>query len=99
MNIIDKNKNLYPKNHYLFVDFIFSEYSSDDVFPIFKQMEIQNYYVHYLSEKKELYQQFCFKEIKCLKIILVNKSNSTINGDFLQKYLRLILKLKKLVEE
>ena len=97
LNIIDKNKNIYPKNHYLFVDFIFSEYSSDDAFPIFKQMDIQNYYVHYLSEKKELYQQFCFKEEKCLKIILVNKSNYTINGDFLQKYLSLILKLKKVI--
>ena len=97
LNIIDKNKNVYPKNHYLFVDFIFSEYSSDDTFPIFKQMEIQNYYVHYLSEKKELYQQFCFKEEKCLKIILVNRSNYKINGDFLQKYLTLILKTKKVI--
>ena len=97
LNIIDKNKNFYPKNHYLFVDFIFSEYSSDDAFPIFKQMENQNYYVHYISEKKELYQQFCFKKEKCLKIILANKSNYTINGDFLQKYLTLFLKLKKVI--
>ena len=97
LNIIDKNKNIYPKNHYLFVDFIFSEYSSDDTFPIFKQMEIQKYYVHYLTEKKELYQQFNFKEEKCLKIILVNKSNYTIDGDFLQKYLTLILKIKKVI--
>ena len=94
LNIIDKNKNIYPKNHYLFIDFIFSEYSSDDAFPIFKEMEKQNYYVHYISEKIKFYQQFCFKGEKCLKIILVNMKNYTINGDFLQKYLTLILKLK-----
>ena len=97
LNIIEENKKLYQKNHYLFIDFIFSEYSADDAFPIFKQMEIQNYYVHYLSEKIEFYQQYCLEEEKCLKIILVNKSNYTINGDFLQKYLTLFLKLKMVI--
>ena len=97
LNIIDKNKNIYSKNHYLFVDFIFSEYSSDDTYPIFKQMEIQNYYVHYLTEKIELFRQYCLKKEKCLKIILVNRNNYTINGDFLQKHLTLILKLKEVI--
>ena len=97
LNIIDKNKNLYSKNHYLFVDFIFSDYSSDDVYPIFSQMDKEQFFVHYLTENIDIYNKYCFEKGKCLKIILVNRKNYLINGDFLQKYLSLILMLKGVI--
>ena len=42
MDIIEKNKNVYPKTDYLFVDFIFKDLSSDDPYPVFQQMIAKN---------------------------------------------------------
>ena len=92
--IIDCSRDLYLKTDYLFVDFIFSEFSSDDVYPIFEKMEKQNYPVHYITEKKDIYEKYCNKTNKCLTIIPITRKNYKNNGDFLQKYLTLILKLK-----
>ena len=99
INIIDKNRDIYLKTDYLFVDFIFSEISSDDAYPVFEEMEKQNYPVHYITEKKDIYQKYCNKESKCLnlKIILITKSNYLNDGDFLQNYFGLILKLKAFI--
>ena len=97
LNILDNNRNIYKKTDYLFLDFIFNEYSSDDVYPIFKEMAKNNYPVHYITEKYEIYQEYCNKKNKCLTILLVNKQNYTMNGDFIEKYLTLFLKLKKVI--
>lgn len=35
LKLIDKNRNIYSKTDYLFIDFIFNDLSSDDAFPIF----------------------------------------------------------------
>ena len=97
LRIIDLNKNLYNKTDFLFIDFIFSEFSSDDAYPVFKKMLYQNYPVHYITEDMEIYNEFCYKKKQCLSIIYVNKHNYTINGDFLEKYLTLILQLKQVI--
>jgi hypothetical protein len=97
VNIIDNNRELYLKTDYLFVDFIFSELSSDDVYPIFKEMEKQNYPVHYITEKIDIYQEFCKEKVKCLKIFQITKQNYLNCGDFLQNYLDIILKLKAFI--
>ena len=94
VNIINNNKNIYKKTDFLFIDFIFSDLSSDDVFPIFKEMEIRNYPVHYLTEKIEIYNEYSYKEKNKLAIILIKKDDYNKNGDFLEKYLSLFLKLK-----
>ena len=97
LNIIDKNRKVYQKEDYLFLDFVFYEYSSDDVFPIFKKMLFQKKPVHYLTENLDIYNEFCYKKNKCMDIIYVNKNNYTINGNFLEKYLTLIFKLKQVI--
>ena len=97
LTIIDFNRNTYKKTDYLFMDFIFVELSSDDVYPVFKRMEKLNLPVHYMTENPEIYNQFCYQNRKCLKIIPVNKENYTINGDFLERYLNIFLKLKAVV--
>ena len=97
INIIDINRDLYLKTDYLFVDFIFSEISSDDAYPVFEEMDKQNYPVHYITEKKDIYKKYCEKESKCLKVIPITKSNYLNEGDFLQNYFGLILKLKAFI--
>lgn len=61
LNLIDKNRNAYSKTDYLFIDFIFNNLSSDDAFPIFKEMMKENMPVHYLTESTNIYNQFCVK--------------------------------------
>ncbi len=97
LTIIDKNMYVSNKTDYLFVDFIFSELSSDDVYPVFEKMLGENIPVHYLTENSKLYYKYCYLKIDCLQIVLVNKKNYIIDGNFLEKYLFLILKLKAVV--
>lgn len=97
LQIIDNNRNIYIKTDYLFIDFVFAELSSDDAFPIFKEMLKEKLNVHYITEKKELYEEYCDDNKNCLTILLVNKEKNPINGDFLEKYLTLFLKLKIVV--
>ena len=85
------------KTEYLFVDFIFDDLSSDDVFPVFKEMEKRKLPVHYISENSELYKEYCYDRIKCSKIIPITRENYYKAGDFLEKYLTLFLKLKIVV--
>ena len=97
INIINNNKNLYLKTDYIFVDLIFKELSSDDVYPVFKEMERQNYPVHYITEKMEIYKEYSYKIKNQLTIILIKKENYYNSGDFLEKYLTLLLKIKVVV--
>ena len=97
LNIIESNKNIYKKDNYLFLDFILKKYSSDDVYPIFKEMYNKNISVSYITEKEDLYEKYCFNKEKCLSIILLNSNDHLINGNFIEKYLTLILKLKQVI--
>ena len=97
INIIDNSRDIYLKTDYLFADFIFSELSSDDVYPIFEEMKKKNYPVHYITEKISIYKKYCENEKECLTIIPITKQNYYKYGDFIQKYLTLLLKLKALI--
>lgn len=94
LSIIDNNKDIYNKTEYLFGDFIYNEYSSDDTFPVFEEMINKNFPVHYLTQNNNIYKKYCHSNKKCLSIIKVINNNDIINGDFLEKYLTLFLKLK-----
>ena len=97
LNIIDNNRNNFPKTDYLFMDFIFSDLSSDDVYPVFKEMERQQFPVHYITEKLDLYEYYNKKNKNSFVILLVKNQKNPIDGDFLEKYLSLFLKLKIVV--
>ena len=97
MKVIDHNQHLYEKTDYLFVDFIFGEYSYDDTYPVFEEMYVRNYHVHYMTENKDILDAYCHKQTRCEPILYVHRGNYTINGDFVEKYLTLILKLKAVV--
>ena len=96
MDIIENNRNLYPKTDYLFVDFIFEDLTSDDAYPIFEEMEKQNYPVHYITEHKDIYEKHCKDKSICSKIIKLGKDYDNY-ADFIEKHLTLILKLKAVV--
>ena len=95
--IIDNHRNIYNKSDYLFMDFIFSKLSSDDTYPIFQRMEEKNLPVHYMTENTKIYDKYCYNNNRCLTIIKVNRKNYKINGNYLENYLSLILKLKAVI--
>lgn len=90
LTVVDNNRNLYDKTEYLLADFINSTHNNDDILPIFKQMINQNLSAHYNTVKEDIYKEYCFDNKRCTLII----KDNFINGDFLEKYLNLILKLK-----
>ncbi len=94
--IIDNNRNIFKKTDYLFIDFIFSDLSADDVYPVFKEMETQKFSVHYITEKLNIYEYYC-KKNNSLAILSVTNQKKPIDGDFLEKYLSIFLKLKIVV--
>ena len=87
--IIDNKRNLYEKTEYLFADFIYSGWNSDDVFPIFETMIEQKMPAHYMSYNKDIFNKYC--NTKFCQIII---SEKYIDGDFLEKYLKLMLRIK-----
>ena len=97
LNLINKNRKVCQKTDFLFIDFILNDLTSDDAYPIFKEMIKENFPVHYLTENSNIYNEYCSKIDKCQNVIHVNNQNYTINGDFLEKYLTLILKLKQVI--
>jgi hypothetical protein len=90
LSIIDQNRYLYNKTDYLLADFYLENLSSDDAYPIFKDMLKRNISAHYMTQKKNIYKKFCGNNEHCQIII----NEMFINGDFLEKFLELILKLK-----
>ena len=94
--IIDRNRYEYKKTDYLFVDFIFKEFGEDDTYPVFKEMG-KDKSTHYLTEKSEIYNKFCFNKKRCLKIIPMDRILYNLYGDFIEKYLTLLLKLKAVI--
>jgi hypothetical protein len=67
ITIIDENKNLYNKTHFLFSDFLIR--ASDDAYPVFEEMIKKNMNAHYLDAKKFIYKKFCEHEKYCLKVL------------------------------
>jgi len=96
-HVIDVNRDLYPKTHFIFVDFIFKPLPSDDTFPVFEEMIKQNMSAHYITEKPELYKMYCKDNQNCDTIIPINTKSYFKFGEFVEKYLTLILKLKSVI--
>ena len=93
LNIIENNKHLYNKTDYIFCDFIYNGYSSVDTYPVFQEMVNQNLPVHYLTQDIDIYNKYCEFNNNCL-LVLPLYNTTMINGDFLEKYLTIFLKLK-----
>jgi hypothetical protein len=58
LNIIDINRNIFNKTDYLFVDFSSPETAPGEAFLIFKEMNKQNFKVHYMTKREDIYKNF-----------------------------------------
>lgn len=94
LTIIDNNRYLNQKTHYLFSDFFSPYIESIDTLPIFKQIIKENLNSYYLTLSPEIYNNLCLNNTICDNIIY---SVRKIDGDFLEKYLDLILRLKAVI--
>ena len=57
----------------------------------------QNLSAHYITERKDLYDKYCRNKSNCQTIIPINRYTYFRFGDFVEKYLTLILKLKAVI--
>ena len=95
LNIIDINRNIYNKTDYLFADFSSSETAPGEAFLIFKEMNKQNFKVHYMTKREDIYKNFSNYNLSSENKIIFDYQY--INGNFLEKYLEVILKLKSTI--
>ena len=94
LTIIDNNRYLNPKTYYLFSDFFDPYIEAIDTLIIFKQIVKDNPNSYYLTLSPELYNNLCLNKTICSMIIYGIRK---INGDFLEKYLDLVLRLKAVI--
>ena len=95
LTIIDNNRYLYDKTDYLLADFILKNIEPIDGYPIFKEMIYQNLSSYYMTgDEKICNDNYLNKYISPFNPIIYE---TTINGDFLEKYLEIILKLKVVI--
>jgi hypothetical protein len=97
LNIINKNRFLYNKTDYLLADFLFRDRAPGDAFLIFKEMLRENISAHYVTERKDIYNDYLGYKRESLKVIQIKNNQYNITGDTLEKYLDLFLRLKIVV--
>ena len=95
--IIDNNRNLYEKSHYLLSDFFSENIEPSDALPIFNEMIKEKMDAHYLTMSTEIYNNFCLNNYNCYNELQMIYGVKKINGDTLEKYIELILKLKVVI--
>ena len=97
LTIIDNNRDLYQKTHYLLSDFFDENIESSDVFPVFKEMISKHFNAHYLTMSYDIYKQLCLNNSKCLNESQIIYGIKKINGDILELLLDLFLRLKAVI--
>lgn len=97
LSIIDKNKNLYKKTDYLFLDFLYANRAPGDAYFVFREMIKQNFSAYYLTERKDIYQEYYDNRTKFQKVIPIINKQYNITGNILEQYLPLFLRLKAVI--
>ena len=95
--IIDKNRLIYNKTDYLLADFLQGNIASGDAYFLFQEMIKQEMPAHYVTEKYDIYKNYIVDEKEYPAVILIKRKQYDINGDTLEKYLDLFLRLKVVV--
>ena len=78
-------------------DFFNSNIEGSDAFPIFKKMLIENLNAYYLTMSLDIYNQFYLNSTNNCSYFPIIYGVRKINGDALEKYLELFLKLKVVI--
>ena len=97
VSIIDSNRDVYKKTEYAFMDFVKADLSSDDTYPVFKEMLKMGDNAHYITGNLDIYKEHCGDDLYCKKILLAPKDLKPIYGDFLEKYIFVFFKLKVMI--
>lgn len=97
LSIIFKTRKLYNKTDYLLADSLNLKVREDFSHPIFEEMLKQNLPVHYMTTNEEIYINFSNNNIHNMNKFLIIYKWKYIDGDFLENYLELILRLKIVV--
>lgn len=98
LNIIDNQRYLYNKTKYLLADFASIDTSPGEAYLIFEEMRKQNLSAHFMSKREDIinkYNNLTDFEINLDTPIILK--DYYIDGDFIEKYLDLFLKLKIVV--
>ena len=97
ITIIDSNRDVYKKTEYIFMDFVIAELSSDDTYPVFKEMINMGKPAHYITGNLDIYREYCGYDEYCQKILFAPNVIKPIYGDFLEKYIFIFFKLKSVI--
>jgi hypothetical protein len=92
LNIIDNGKNLYKKLDYLLADFNSPDTSPCESYLLFEKMIKLNLNAHYITQREDIYKKYNNSKYSYNMPILYG--SSSIDGEFLEKYLKIFLKLK-----
>ena len=92
LNIIDNSKNLFKKTDYLLADFSLPETAPCEAYLLFKEMIKQKLKAHFMTQREDIL--FEFNNSNHANNIPIIYGSTYIDGDFLEKYLTIFLKLK-----
>ena len=90
--IIDINRYLFKKTDYIFADFSSPDTAPCEAYLIFKEMYKQNFNVHFMTQREDIFKRFNTYNYKEKKPIIYG--SNYIDGDFIEKYLDLFLRSK-----
>ena len=79
------------------MDFVKADLSSDDTYPVFKEMLTMGDHAHYITGNLDIYKEHCGDDQYCKSILLAPKDLKPIYGDFLEKYIFVFFKLKVMI--
>ena len=92
LNIINNEKNLYKKTDYLLADFSSPDTAPCEAYLLFQKMIELNINAHYMTQREDIYKRY--KKSKYSYNIPIIYGSTFIDGEFLEKYLKIFLKLK-----
>ena len=96
LNIIDNNRNSYiNKTDYLLADFSLPETAPCEAFLVFKEMIKQNLNAHYITQRDDIFKKY--NNLNLYNNFPIIYGPTYINGDFLEKYLDIFIKLKAVI--
>jgi CDP-glycerol glycerophosphotransferase (TagB/SpsB family) len=81
----------------LLADFLYEDRAPGDAYLLFKEMIKHNLSAHYVTERKDIYQEFNNINRESLQIIPIINKQYNITGNTLEKYLNLFLRLKVVI--
>ena len=97
LSFIHSNRYIYNKTDYLFADFSSEHTAPGEAYLVFKEMFKQNISVYYLTKREDIYKEYMTLKMDNYSYSPIIFDSNFINGDFLEKYFDLLLRLKAVV--